>query len=312
MAVGVVTLVGTLACVFVALQLLPGGYASVVLGPRATEQARQAAEARYGLDRPVAEQFIRWLYSAAHGDLGTSLVSHQPVVQELAHRLPATVQVAVSAAVISVVLGVALGMVWSLAGRRPLVALGSRLFGVLSLSIPDFVLGMVLLLVASTRGWGLSGQQWVALSEDPVASLRSTLLPSVALGLGGVALVMRTLRESIASTLTEPYVVSAVVRGLPPRTIVARHVLRNSSPSSITVVALLLGSFLGGTVVVETIFSVPGIGLFFANSVRSRDFAVVQGVVLVTATVCIVANMLADVAHGLVDPRVARQGRGQR
>jgi peptide/nickel transport system permease protein len=277
------TLFVVLATVFFALQLLPGGYATIILGPRATEQARAALEAKYGLDQPVVVQFFHWLGSALQGDLGVSLVSKTPVVDELARRMPATLQIMLVAIVFAIVVGIS------------------------SLSAPDFVIGTVLLYLASVGAWGLTGKGFIPFSQDPGASLAATLLPSITLGLGGVAIVMRTLRDSVASTLTEPYISSAVARGDKPRTIVFRHVLRNSAAPSVNVIALLFGTFIGGTVVVETLFSIPGMGLFFANSVRSRDFAVVQGVVLISATVFIVANMLADIAHVLLDPRLARQ-----
>jgi peptide/nickel transport system permease protein len=301
------TLFVVLATVFFALQLLPGGYATIILGPRATEQARAALEAKYGLDQPVVVQFFHWLGSALQGDLGVSLVSKTPVVDELARRMPATLQIMLVAIVFAIVVGIVLGLLSGLSGRRKVVQGATRFFGIGSLSAPDFVIGTVLLYLASVGAWGLTGKGFIPFSQDPGASLAATLLPSITLGLGGVAIVMRTLRDSVASTLTEPYISSAVARGDKPRTIVFRHVLRNSAAPSVNVIALLFGTFIGGTVVVETLFSIPGMGLFFANSVRSRDFAVVQGVVLISATVFIVANMLADIAHVLLDPRLARQ-----
>nr|WP_256371312.1 ABC transporter permease [Herbiconiux sp. SALV-R1] len=311
-AISAVTLLVVLVVVFFALQLLPGGYADVVLGPRASEQARLEAEEKFGLNLPVWLQFIRWLGAAVRGDLGVSLVSGQPVATEIATRLPATLQVILMALIVALVLGIILGLVSGLSSRKPFVNGTSRLLGTLTLSVPDFVIGTVLVYLFSVNAWGLTVGSYVPFSQDPAASIASTVLPAVTLGLGGVALIMRTLSDAVSTTLTEPFITSSVARGDAPGIIVRRHVLRNSSTPLITVTALLIGSFLGGTIVVETLFSVPGIGYFFTNSVRNRDFAVVQGIVLLTATVFIVANLLADVLYAALDPRLSRAKGGTR
>lgn len=305
-AVAVATLLVVLAAVFTAIQSLPGGYVNIVIGARASAERRQAAIEQFGLDQPIPVQFVRWLGAALQGDLGISLVTRQPVVDELANRLPVTVQITIVAVLIAVVFGVALGLASGLSRRRPVLRATTRTVGLMTLSIPDFVTGMVLLLVATVGGWGLTGG-YVRFADDPLASLASTLLASITLGLGGIAIVMRTLNDSILATLTEPFITSAVARGERASTIVRRHVIRNSAAPSINVIALLIGLFLGGTVVAEVIFSLPGIGLFFVGSVRARDFAVVQGVVLITASVFIIFNMLAAIVHVLLDPRLATQ-----
>ena len=311
-AIAAATLLVVLVVVFLSLQLLPGGYADVVLGPRASGAARAAANARFGLDQPVWLQFFHWLGAALRGDLGVSLVSGRPVSVEIAQRLPATIQVIVMALIVALVLGILLGMTLGLSGRRPILNAGTRLIGTLTLSVPDFVVGTILVYLFSVHAWGLTVGGYVPLADDPAASLAATVLPAITLGVGGVALVMRSLGDSITSTLTQPFITSAVARGDARSLIVRRHVLRNSSAPVITLTALLIGGFLGGTVVVETLFSVPGIGYFFANSVRNRDFAVVQGIVLLTATVFIVANMLADILYVVADPRIARASGGAR
>lgn len=308
--VAAITLLVVLLVVFFSLQLLPGGFAEVVLGPRASEQARQAAIEKFGLDQPVIVQFLRWLSAALHGDLGVSLVSSNPVVDEVGARLPATTQLVVLALVIAVVGGLALGLIAGLSRRRALRG-SARLVGTLSLSVPDFVLGTVFLYIATVAGWGLTNLGYIPFWEDPGRAAASVLLPAITLGLGGVALVMRTLRDSLQTTLAEPYIATAVARGDAPSQIVRRHVARNSSAPTVTVIALLIGGFLGGTVVVETLFSVPGIGYYFASSVRNRDYAVVQAIVLLTATVFIVAGIVVDVVQVLLDPRRAARRAGR-
>ncbi|GAB2845632.1 ABC transporter permease [Microbacterium insulae] len=301
-----ITLLVVLLVVFLSLQLLPGGFAEIVLGPRASEQARQEAIERFGLDQPVLVQFGNWLLAALQGDLGVSLVSGRPVVDEIEVRLPPTLQLVIVALLIAVVAGIVLGLVAGLARHRA-VRGSARLAGTLSLSLPDFVLGTLLLYLATVWGWGLTNRGYIPFWVDPAGALASVILPAITLGLGGVALVMRTLRDSLQSTLAQPFISTAVARGDSPSQIVRRHVLRNSAAPTVTVIALLIGGFLGGTVVVETLFSVPGIGYFFATSVRSRDFAVVQAIVLLSATVFIVANMIVDVVQVLLDPRRAER-----
>jgi peptide/nickel transport system permease protein len=306
--IGLLTLLVVVTVVFLSLQLLPGGYVDIVLGPRASEAARAAAIERYGLDQPVIVQFFTWLSAAIRGDLGISMVSGQPVTAEVAARLPATVQLASLALLIAVVIGTALGLLAGLARSRPTRVI-ARAVGTLTLSVPDFVIGTLLLYLATVGAWGLTNLPYVSIFEDPAAALRSSILPAVALGLGGVALVMRTLRGAVARTLAEPFIATAVARGESPSQIVRRHVLRNSATSTITVGALLIGAFLGATVVVETLFSVQGIGAYFTSAVRNRDFAVVQAIVLLSATVFIVANIAADVIQVALDPRRARRAR---
>jgi peptide/nickel transport system permease protein len=288
--------------VFVSLQLVPGGYADIVLGPFATPSERAALSEQYGLDDPVLIQYVRWLGEALQGNLGTSLRSGDSVASEVGRRLPATLEVMLLALLLSVVVGYVLGLAAGLARSRRTRSV-ARVVGTMPLSIPDFVLGTVLVYLFSSHAWGLTVGSYVPFSVDPMANLRAVVLPSLTLGLFGIGLVMRTQRDATMEVLTQPYITAAVARGEAGRTVVRRHVLRNSSPQVVTVIAILLGSYVSGTVIVETLFSVPGIGSYFVVAVRARDFAVVQGVVLLSAGVFVVANMLADFMYSVIDPR---------
>jgi peptide/nickel transport system permease protein len=166
------------------------------------------------------------------------------------------------------------------------------------------VVGATLVYLFSVHDWWFRVGSYVALSEDPIGNLRSVALPSFTLGLFGVAIVMRTQRDAVRSVLTEPYVVAAVARGARPLMIIRRHVLRNAAIPVMTVLAVLVGAFISGTVIVESLFSVPGIGVFFLNAVRARDYAVVQAAVLISAVTFVASSMLADICYAILDPRV--------
>lgn len=307
----IVTLFVVSLAVFVAVQLVPGGYEDVVLGPFASADLRAQVAAQYGLDQSIPVQYLKWLGGVLQGDLGTSMISQQSVMSELVNRLPATIELVVFALAISIVVGVSLGLISGLA-RNSFVRTSTRLFGSLTLSVPDFVVGTALVYLFSVNvSWFTIGG-YEPFFEDPVSNIRSTVLPALTLGLFGIAMIMRTQRDSVRSVLTQPFVTASVARGDRKTSIVRRHVLRNSSAPVVTIVAVLIGAFLSGTVIVETLFSIPGIGVYFVSSVRNRDFAVVQAVVLLSATVFIVANMLADILYSAIDPRVGSASAARR
>lgn len=306
-AIAAVTILVITVVVFAAMQQLPGGYEDVMLGPRATPEQRAQVAARYGLDDPAVVQYGRWLSAAARGDLGTSFTSGQPVRDEFARRAPATLQLMLMALLFAVVVGVPLGVIAGFARSR--VSRGaSRFTGALAMSVPDFVLGSVLLYVFSSWSLGLTVGGYVPFTSDPVTSLRSTVLPAVTLGLFGVALVMRTQLSSVRTVASQTFVAAAVGRGEDRRAIIRSHILRNASIPLVTVVAVLSGYLISGSVIAETIFSVPGLGVFFVNAVQARNYAVVQAGVLVAAVVFVTVNMLADVLYAVLDPRVAAGG----
>jgi len=309
---GIVTVLAVTILVFTTLQLVPGGYEEVVLGPFATPELRRQVAERYGLDKPIPVQYFKWLGGVVTGDLGTSLMARQPVATELGRRAPATVELVILALGLSLALGIPLGIMSGLSGSRPLLRESSRFASSFAMSIPDFVLGASLVYLFSVNQWWFKVGGYVPFFDDPVANLRSLALPGITLGMFGVSLVGRTQRDAVRGTLTQPFVTAAVARGERPRTIIGRHVLRNASIPLVTVTAVLVGAFISGSVIAETLFSVPGIGDFFVKSVRNRDYAVVQAAVLVSATVFVVANMLADMLYAVLDPRVGSTAAARR
>lgn len=314
LAGAILTLLVVSMAVFAAIQYVPGGYEDVVLGPLATPELREQTAEKYGLDQPLPVQYVKWLGAVVQGDLGTSLTSKTAVTSELSRRIPATLELVLLALAFSLLAGVPLGIAAGLSSDSRFSRAASRLVGSLTMSIPDFVLGATLVYLFSVNSWWFRVGGYVGITEDLVGNIRSIVLPAFTLGLFGVAVIMRTQRDAIRGVLTQTFITAAVARGDAPRTIIRRNVLRNSSIPLVTIVAVLIGAFISGSVIVETLFSVPGIGVFFLNSVRNRDYAVVQAAVLVSATVFVVANMVADALYAVLDPRVGSTSaaRGQK
>jgi peptide/nickel transport system permease protein len=300
-----VTMLGVATLVFFALRFIPGGYADMVLGPFATPEARAAIAERYGLGEPLHLQYLHWLAALLQGDFGVSLVTRQSVIAEILRRAPVTLQLALMALGLALLIGIPFGIIAGTTSRPGRTRGGlARLIGALGASVPDFVLGSVFIFVFSVWSLGLTVGGYVPFFRDPVTNLRAMVLPAVTLGVFGIALVLRTTRDAVLRVMTEGHITAAVARGEKPRDVIRLHVLRNAAIPIVTVAATYFGYLLGGAVVVEVLFSIPGIGLFTYNALENRDYAVVQAGVLIAAAVFITINILADIAYALLDPRI--------
>ena len=306
------TMLGVSLLVFVSLRLIPGGYAEVLLGPFATAEARALIGAKYGLDQPIAFQFLKWLAALLHGDFGLSMVTGKPVIAELWRRAPVTAELATLTLFLALALGVPLG-VWS--GVAESGGTGrsgwGRLVGALGASVPEFVVGSALIFVFSHWSLGLKVGGFVPLAENPWANLKTVVLPVVALAIFAIALILRTSRDAVLRILTEGHILAAVGRGETPAAIVRHHILRNAAIPVVTVTATYFGYLLGGAVIAEVLFSVPGVGYYIFSSLEGRDYAVVQAGVLLAALVFVALNMMADVAYALIDPRIGANRSGR-
>ncbi len=309
LAIAATTLFGVSLLVFVALRLLPGGFADVLLGPFATPDARALIAAQYGLDQSVPVQFFKWLGALLHGDFGISMVNRRPVLDELLRRLPVTAEIAVLTLGFALVIGVPLGVASGIASSGKGRGAAGRLVGALGASVPEFVLGSALIYVFSRWSLGLQVGGFVPLTVDPWANLRSVILPTASLSLFAIALLLRTTRDAVLRATTEGHVLAAVARGETPYRIVRHHILRNAAIPIVTVTTTYFGFLLGGAVIAEVLFSIPGIGYFVFSSLEGRDYAVVQAGVLLAAFAFVSLSMLADVVYALIDPRIgARRG----
>lgn len=301
----VVVLLVTLGSVAL-LSLAPGSAASVILGENATPQAIAALNSQLGLDQPLWQQYLHWLGGAVTGDLGTSPVTHEPVVDALLQRLPVTLELAVMALAISLVTSVVLAIV-SATWQGTWVDRAITAFSSVLLSVPAFIAGPLLIYFFSLQlGWfPVSG--WSRIDTDGLAAnLQSALLPAVAIAFTEIAAFHRVLRADLISTLREDFIGAARAKGMSRTYVMVRHALRPSSFSLITLAGINLGRLIGGTVVVETLFSLPGLGQLIISSIISRDLIAVQGIVVFVVVVYVVVNMLVDLSYNWLDPRVRK------
>ncbi|GLH99020.1 ABC transporter permease [Phytohabitans aurantiacus] len=295
------TLLGVSILIFAAVRMMPGGFAETILGPFATADQKAELADRYGLDQSVFVQYGHWLAAVARGDFGVSMISREPVVSELWARLPVTGQLTLFSVLIATLVGVPLGVLTAVRARRAAVG---RLLSGLGVSVPEFVLGSLVVFLFSRYALGLPAGGY--------DNVRSLVLPSLVLSFFAISITARTTRDAVMGVLVEPYVTAAVARGESPWFIIRHHVLRNAAIPVVTLLATITAYLLGGALIVEYVFNLPGIGSYVVQAVGRRDYAVVQAGVLLAATVFIVLNLLVDLVVGLIDPRLGVTSKGRR
>jgi peptide/nickel transport system permease protein len=300
-------LVPTLLCVSVIIfslqQLLPGDPALAMAGEERDPSVLEQIRRQYHLDRPLYVQYVHWLGGVLSGNLGESMRLKEPVARLIVQKFPVTLQLALMAIVISLLIGVTAGVVSAVNKDSPL-DYAVNVLALWGISTPNFWLGIMLIfLFAVHLGW-LPASGFVAPSEDPLLSLETTILPAFVLGNSFAAVLMRHTRSAMLQAMASDYVRTARAKGLAERVVVLKHALRNALNPVVTLGALELGTLLSGAVLTEQVFSIPGFGKLIVDSVFNRDYAVVQGVTLVTATTYIFLNLLADVAYLLINPRL--------
>jgi peptide/nickel transport system permease protein len=289
--------------IFSLQHLLPGDPARVMAGEERDPEAIEQIRRHYHLDRPLPVQYVYWVKGVLSGDLGESMRIKQPVLSLIGEKLPVTIQLASMAIVIALVIGIGAGIVSAVKKDSvwDYMANGFALWGI---STPNFWLGIMMIFLFSVKlGW-LPASGYVPLSEDWRLSLASTIMPAFVLGNAIAAVLMRHTRSAMLQVLESDYVRTARAKGLLERNVILKHVLRNALTPVITLGALEFGTLLSGAVLTEQIFTIPGFGKLIVDAVFNRDYAVVQGVVLVTATIYMALNLLADMACILVDPRL--------
>ncbi len=303
LAIAVPTLFIVTILIFGLQHLLPGDPALALLGEDRSPEAYEEVRRQYNLDKPVPVQYALWLGNAITGDLGVSLRTKTPVADLIADKLPVTVQLACMAMLIALLIGIPTGIL-SAVKRNSFWDYAANVLGLSGQSVPTFWLGIMLILLFSVR-WGvLPASGYVSPFESLVENLRAMIMPAFVLGVALAAVMMRHTRGAMLSVLRSDYVRTARAKGLAERRVVLRHALRNALIPIITLGALQLGQLLSGAVLTEQVFTIPGFGKLIVDAVFNRDYAVVQGVVLVTATAYIGLNLLADMAYFLVNPRL--------
>jgi peptide/nickel transport system permease protein len=293
--------------VFAAMHLIPGNFVDVMLGlgPDVSQEQRRAIARSYGLDKPVPVQYVIWLGNALTGDLGRSLRTDEPVVDVIISRLPPTLELAFLATLASLLLAIPAGLL-SAVRRNGLLDILARVAALIGLSIPNFLLGTLLILFVSLRWPVLPTTGYSPLSDGLWDNLRSMVLPSISLGALLAASIMRMTRSALLEELKKDYLTVARAKGLSGRAVVLGHALRNALVPVITIVGIQTGYLLGGTVIVEQLFAIPGVGRLALDAVLQRDYPLVQGTTLFIAGSFVLVNLLTDVLYGFADPRIRR------
>ncbi|MGP3916171.1 ABC transporter permease [Nonomuraea sp. 10N515B] len=301
------TLFGVAVFVFVMLRAIPGDQITAGLGTEAaalTPAQRAALERYYGLDQPLVTQFFSWLGNMVTGNLGYSARNQQSVLDLTSQSLPVTFELAVLSIALALLIGVPLGMLSASKAGAPRDAVGQAV-SLAGLSIPAFLLATTLLSIfAASFGFNPNGQGFATLLEDPLLNLQQMVLPALVLGFGIAAPILRTTRAAVLEVRSHDFVRTARAKGVPERLLQVRHVLGNALVPIVTMTGLQFGYLLGGAVVVEQIFSVPGIGRQVLLGIQQKEYAVVQSTVLVIALAFVLVNLLTDVLYRIIDPRV--------
>jgi peptide/nickel transport system permease protein len=306
---GLVTLFLASIVVFAGVRALPGDPALALAGEEASPETVAALRTQLGLDQSIVVQFLRFLGNALSGDLGDSVRTGTPVTELIAATLPVTAWLSLYAIVIAVVVGMAAGALAAVnQGRWPDLAVGG--LSLLSLSVPNFWLGLLAILyLAVGLGW-FPASGYAAFTEEPLRALWHLTLPALILGTGLAAIVMRQTRASMIDALAADYVRTARAKGSSRSTVIVRYAMRNSLVVVVTIVGLQLGGLISGAVVTERIFGLPGFGKLTLDSVFTRDYPVIQGVVLVVTLAYILINLAVDVLYSVIDPRIRVAGGG--
>lgn len=289
--------------IFVLQHLLPGDPALALAGEDADRELIEQIRQQYGLNQPLPVQYFKWFGGILYGDLGQSMRMNRPVLDLILARLPVTLQLAVFSMIIALAVGITAGIIAAVR-KQSAWDYGANLVALAGISVPNFWLGIMMILVFSVMLNWLPASGYVSPLIDPLRSLQSLLMPSIVLGTAIAGVIMRHTRSAMLQALESDYVRTARAKGLAEWVVVVRHAMRNALTPVITLGALEFGNLLGGAVLTEQIFNIPGFGKLIVDAVYNRDYAVVQGVVLVTALIYVLMSLLADIGYMVANPRL--------
>ena len=289
--------------VFSIIHLTPGDPALLILGEEVTPEKLTALRHQLGLDQPIPVQYGLWLSNVLRGDLGRSVRTQQPVLEAIVQRLPPTVELTLFATVISLSVAIPAGII-SAARRNSASDMASTVLALLGISMPNFFLAILLIFVFALKLRWLPPIGYTPLNQDVIGNIKGMMLPGLTLGAATAALISRQTRSSLLEVLNQDYIRTARAKGLADRAVILSHGLKNAMIPVATVIGLQVGALLGGAIVTETIFVLPGVGRLVVDSIFSRDFPVVQGAVLFLALVYLFANLVVDILYVFLDPRI--------
>jgi len=297
------TFLGITLVVFAAMKLIPGDPIIALLQDSYTEELAAELRVQLGLDRPLPVQYAIWLRDLFSGNWGTSIISRQPVLDEILQRLPITIELLILALFFALVISVPIGII-SAVKRNTMIDYGAMTFAMLGISLPEFFLGALLLIFFSLGLQWLPATGYVPFFEYPVDNLRHMMLPAITLGMTRAALIARLMRNSMLEVIRQDYIDTARAKGLSEFIVINKHALKNALIPTVTVVGLQIGYLIGGAIIVESLFAIPGIGSFGIDGILQRDYPMVQAFSVVAASGFIFTNFVVDVVYTFLDPRI--------
>lgn len=300
------TLLGVTLVVFTIVRLVPGDVVDLIVGDygAASPEVKEAIRREYSLDDNVLAQYVSWLSDVVRLDLGRSIISNRTVISELRQRLPVTFELSLLALTFSTTFGLMIGILSAIKQDRPADYIG-RSFAVGLLALPGFWVAILLITLAGRYfAWGVPPNRYVPFSDNPVGNLKMLIVPAMILGIGLSGSVMRYTRSTMLEVLRQDYIRTATAKGLHSRTVIIRHTLRNALIPVVTVIGLQLPILVGGTVIIESIYSIPGMGQYYITAINSHDYPIIQGFNLLVAIVVVFANIVVDTTYSLLDPRI--------
>lgn len=292
---------------FLIASLLPGDLAYAILGDQATPEKLAALRAKMGLDLPIWQRYLHWLWDVLQGDLGRSFRTGELVLNAVLDRLPVSIELMIMAEIMGLLIGIPLAILCAVKSGSAIDRFFTG-FAFANLSLPSFMVAILLIFLFAVQFNWLPATGWVPFSEDPVGNLRSFVLPALTLAFAEWPSLMRVLRSDMIATLQEDYIAMAKAKGLRPARILLVHALKPSSLTLVTITGINIGRLIGGALIVETIFALPGIGRLLVGAIYARDFIILQGVVLFVAAGFVIVNFIVDMLYGVLDPRI-RHGR---
>lgn len=293
---------------FSLIHLIPGDPARVILGQEATEEAYQALRSELGLDQPIVKQYFSWLGKVVQGDLGRSITAHVPVIDLIKQRLPATIELTIGAFLFALVIAIPTGILAAVR-RNTWIDYTSSFIALGGMSIPSFWLAMMAIIYFAVENQWLPSSGYTPFFDDPKANIMAMILPWIVTGFREAAVLMRMLRSSLLEVVNMDFIRTAKAKGQSEVRTILGHALRNALIPVVTTSGLMVAGLLGGLVITESIFSIPGFGRLIVESVFKRDFVTVQGAILVSAILVVVVNLIVDLLYVIIDPRI-KAGKG--
>lgn len=293
---------------FILINALPGDASMSVMSEASSKEYVEAMRQKMGLDKPPVERYFVWLKDALRGNLGSSLLTTETVAEKLALRFPITMEITLVAMLISVIIALPLGVLSALK-RNSIYDIAGSLVSMVGVAMPSFWLGLLLVMYFAVGKRLLPASGFVSFAEDPVGNIRCIILPCLSVGFGFAATIMRQTRSALLEVLEQDYIMTAYAKGIKHKVVIWRHAMRNALIPVLTVTAMQIGRLIGGAVVTETVFAIPGMGTAIVSAITNRDYPVAMGMILVVVAVVVIINTLVDVLYLLIDPRISTKAK---